>query len=100
MKGLIEAGKMAMQCGRYSKIGLDKALKTLGLNGGKRPDVLGIARIGSNKIVEVVSKTQTTEQMAKKCAQIMASNPNTTSKVVSWAGKVANVWSKLKKAVH
>ena len=37
---------MAMQPGRYSKITFDRALKTAGLIGRERPDVIGVARIG------------------------------------------------------
>lgn len=81
----LEAGKMAVQFGRYSKIGLNRALKTVGLNGRQLPDVTGVARFGTNKLVEVVSKTQTTQQMATKCISMTSHNPNTTYKVVSWA---------------
>ncbi len=66
MASNIEAGKMAMLPGKYSKIAFDRVLKTVGLNERKRPDVIGIARYGYNRIVEVVSKSQTVLQMGKK----------------------------------
>ena len=49
----MEAGKMAAS-GQYSQIGVNKALKTMGLKGTSRPDVIGVARNGMNKLVEVV----------------------------------------------
>lgn len=47
-------GKMAAS-GRYSQIGLNKSLKTMGLNGTSRPDAIGVAKNGINKLIEVVS---------------------------------------------
>lgn len=38
----IEAGNMAAS-GNYTQISLNRALKTMGLNGARRPDVIGIA---------------------------------------------------------
>lgn len=90
----IEAGKMAMQIGRYSKIGLNRALNTVGLNGRRMPDVTGVARFGTNKLVEVVSKSQTTQQMAKKCISMVSQNPNSRYGVVSWAANLARRFKK------
>jgi hypothetical protein len=81
----VHAGKFAMQIGRYSKIGLDRSLKQVGLSGARRPDVTAVARFGKNKMIEVVSKTQTVLSQQKKIASMLASNPGTTGRVVSWA---------------
>lgn len=81
----VQAGKFAMQIGRYSEIGLNSKLKTVGLNGAKRPDVTAVARIGKNKLIEVVSKTQTVLSQQNKINAMLASNPGTTGRVVSWA---------------
>ena len=92
----IEAGIMAMQPGRYSKITFDRALKTAGLIGRERPDVIGVARIGKNKLVEVVSKSQTTKQMREKCKRMESKNKNMQkSKVVGWPGKIGKFLKKL-----
>lgn len=92
----IEAGIMAMQPGRYSKITFDRALKTAGLIGRERPDVIGVARIGKNKLVEVVSKSQTTKQMYEKCKRMESKNKNMRkSKVVGWPGKIGKFLKKL-----
>ena len=95
MASNIKAGQMAMQLGRYSKITFDRALKTAGLNGRQRPDVIGIARYGKNKLVEVVSKSQTRNQLLNKCSNMVGNNPNTRSSVVSWPGRLANFWRNL-----
>ena len=79
----VEAGKMAAS-GKYSQIGLNKALKTMGLNGTKRPDVIGIAKKGVNKIVEVVSPKQSTTYINNKMSTMLQSNTNTIGKVVTW----------------
>lgn len=92
MASNIKAGQMAMQPGRYSKITFDRALKTAGLNGRQRPDVIGVARYGKNKLVEVVSKSQTRRQMERKCIGMANNNPGTGWKVVSWPGRLANFW--------
>ena len=92
----IEAGILAMQPGRYSKITFDRALKTAGLIGRERPDVIGVARIGKNKLVEVVSKSQTTKQMREKCKRMESKNKNMQkSKVVGWPGKIGKFLKKL-----
>lgn len=80
----VHAGKFAMQIGRYSEIGLNSKLKTVGLTGGSRPDVVAIARVGNNKLIEVVSKTQTILSQEKKIGMMIANNPGTTGKVISW----------------
>ena len=84
-----------LQPGRYSKITFHRALKTAGLNGRKRPDVIGVARFGSNRVVEVVSKSQTRAQMLNKCVKMLKNNPN--KKMVSWPGKLARFWKKIRR---
>ena len=79
----IEAGKMAAS-GQYSQIGLNKALKTLGLNGSRRPDVIGIAKDGFNKLVEVVSPRQSIEFIVNKMTRRLSDNPNSVGKIVKW----------------
>ena len=86
MASNIQAGKMAIQIGRYSKITLDRSLKRGGLIGRKMPDVVGKARWGKNLAVEVVSKSQTATQMDNKLIAIQAYNPNLAKKVIKWAG--------------
>lgn len=89
MASNIQAGKMAIQIGRYSQITLDRSLNRAGLIGRKMPDVIGTARWGKNLLVEVTSKSQTNLQMANKLVKLLASNPNTTYKVIGWAARIA-----------
>lgn len=89
MASNIQAGKMAMQIGRYSQITLDRSLNRAGLTGRKMPDVIGTARWGKNLLVEVTSKSQINLQMANKLIKLLASNPNTTYKVIGWAARIA-----------
>ena len=90
----MEAGKMAAS-GRYSQIGLNKSLSKMGLKGGaKRPDVIGIARKGKNKLVEVVSRSQKVSELTNKTAKMVSQNTNTTGKVISmkWARLTPKKW--------
>lgn len=79
--------------GGYSKIGLNRSLKTMGLSGRQRPDVIGIARVAgkTNRIVEVVSQSQTTAQLSRKVSSMINSNAATKGRVVSWVGHVDRV---------
>ena len=79
----MEAGKMAAS-GQYSQIGLNKALKTMGLNGTSRPDVIGIAKTGVNKLVEVVSPRQSTNYIVNKMSNMLSNNPGSVGKVITW----------------
>ncbi len=79
----LEAGKMAAS-GKYTQIGMNKALKTMGLNGACRPDVIGISKKGLNKIVEVVSPRQSTTYIQNKTAKMVSQNPGAIGKVISW----------------
>ena len=88
MASNVQAGKMAMQIGRYSQITLDRSLKKGGLIGNKMPDVIGKARWGKNLAVEVVSKSQTALQMTNKLVTMQTYNPNLAIKVIQWAGTI------------
>ena len=76
MASNIQAGKMAMQIGRYSQITLDRSMNKAGLVGRKMPDVVGKARWGKDIAVEVVSKSQTAAQMKTKLNGLCANNHN------------------------
>ena len=83
----MEAGKMVAS-GQYSQVGLNKALKTMGLNGTSRPDVTGIAKKGANKLVEVVSPRQSTVSIISKMNNMISNNPGTVGKIVTWVRKL------------
>lgn len=76
-------GKMAAS-GRYSQIGLNKSLKTMGLNGTSRPDAIGAAKNGINKLIEVVSPKQSINYIVKKMDNMLSNNPNSVGKIVTW----------------
>ena len=79
----IEAGKMTTS-GKYSKIGVNKALKTMGLNGTSRPDVIGVAKNCHNMLVEIVSPRQSTSYIVNKMSRMLSNNTNSTGKIVTW----------------
>ncbi len=83
----MEAGKMAAS-GQYSQIGMNKALKTMGLNGTSRPDVIGIAKNGMNKLVEVVSPRQSTNYIINKMSNMLSNNPGSVGKIVKWVRRL------------
>ena len=83
----MEAGKMAAS-GQYSQIGVNKALKTMGLNGISRPDVIGVARNGMNKLVEVVSPRQSTNSIISKMSDMLSNNPGSAGKIVTWVRRL------------
>lgn len=89
----IEAGKMALNPIKYSKITLNRSLNTAGLSGRRMPDVIGIARNGSSKLIEVVSKSQTVRQMTTKCLSMVNANPGASYKVVGWAATISRLFS-------
>ena len=93
MASNIQAGKMAIQIGRYSQITLDRSLNRAGLIGRKMPDVIGTARWGRNLLVEVTSKSQTNLQMTNKLLKLLAGNPNTSIKVIGWAALISRLFS-------
>ena len=88
----IEAGKMALNPIKYSKITLNRSLNTAGLSGRRMPDVIGIARNGSSKLIEVVSKSQTVKQMTTKCISMVNANPGASYKVVGWAATISRLF--------
>ena len=83
----MEAGKMVAS-GQYSQIGMNKALKTMGLNGTSRPDVTGVARSGMNRLVEVVSPRQSTKSTINKMSNMLSNNPGSVGKVVNWVRRL------------
>ena len=83
----MEAGKMAAS-GQYSQIGLNKALKTMGLNGTSRPDVIGVANSGMNRLVEVVSPRQSTNIVINKMSRMLSNNPGCIGKIVKWVRRL------------
>ena len=87
----VEAGKLSMNPLKYSKITMNRSLSTAGLNGRKLPDVIGTARYGKNMLVEVVSKSQTAQQMNDKCLKMVKYNPKSNYSVVSWVANIGKV---------
>jgi len=83
----MEAGKMVAS-GQYSQIGVNKALKTMGLNGTSRPDVIGIAKKGVNKLVEVVSPRQSIGTIISKMNNMISDNAGTVEKIVTWVRRL------------
>ena len=80
----------AMQAsGKYSDIYLNKALKTVGLNGTQRPDIIGKLIDGSFDALEVASKTQISaslagQQLAAKVALMQVNNSGLYVKPIIW----------------
>ena len=90
----VAAGAMTLQPWKYKKVLLNRSLNTAGLIGSKRPDVIGVARFGKNKLVEVVSSSQRKVQMRDKLDWIINNgNPNSKSSVIDWARIILN-WFK------
>ena len=85
----METGKMAAS-GQYSQIGMNKALKTMGLNGTSRPDVIGVAKNGINKLVEVVSPKQSIGYIVGKMSSMLSGNPGSVGKIVTWVRRLFN----------
>ena len=83
----MEAGKMTAS-GKYSQIGVNKALKTMGLNGTSRPDVIGIAKNGMNKLVEVVSPRQSSNYIINKMSNMLSNNQGSVGKIVNWVRRL------------
>ena len=83
----MEAGKMTAS-GQYSQIGVNKALKTMGLNGTSRPDVIGIAKNGMNKLVEVVSPRQSSNYIINKMSNMLSNNQGSVGKIVNWVRRL------------
>ena len=79
----VQAGKFALQAGKYSTITLNKSLNASGLNGAMRPDVLAVGR-HSVKAIEVVSKTQTIFNQTIKIENMILSNPTISGLAIDW----------------
>ncbi len=75
----VQAGKMSMAIGRYSKIHLNRS-KGLGIK-GFRPDVTGVTKNGL-RVVEVVSSTQTYASQVAKVATMMGRYSHITNGLV------------------
>ncbi|MDE5888408.1 MAG: hypothetical protein K2H20_00135, partial [Bacilli bacterium] len=90
----VAAGSMTLQPWKYDKVVLNRSLNTAGLVGRKMPDVIGVTRFGNNKLVEVVSSSQTAQQMHDKLNWIIANgNPDSDKIVIDWARIISN-WFK------
>lgn len=74
--------------GKYEKVFINRSLKTSGLNGNLRPDAIGIAKNGIHKIVEVVSPKQNISYINNKVGKMIAKNPGSIGKVVTWVRKL------------
>ena len=83
----VEAGKMTFS-GKYKKVFINKFLKTSGLSGNFRPDAIGIAKNGIHKIVEIVSPKQSISYINNKVGKMVAKNPGSIGKVVTWVRKL------------
>ena len=79
----VNAGKFSMQIGRYSTIALNRSLKSVGMNGGFRPDVLALGSRGS-RVIEVVSRAQTIFDQMLKIESMKAINAGLQGIAVDW----------------
>lgn len=86
----VEAGKMLIS-NKYSSLYMNKALNSSGMVGTSRPDIIGIAKNGANKIVEVVSPKQSTTYIFNKVSKMTSSNPNSIGKVIVWVRKIFEI---------
>ena len=83
-----EVGIM-QKSGKYTDIYLNKALKTVGLHGSQRPDIIGKLANGTFEVLEVASKSQTTaslagRQLVAKMALMGANNPGVILRNIIW----------------
>ena len=91
----IEAGKMSMQFWKYSKVALNKSLKTSGLIGSQRPDVIGITNDGHSLLIEVLSKYQFYEKMQLKCEDMALINVGQNEikyHIIKWVKYISKVF--------
>ena len=82
-----QASRMVLT-GRYSQIGLNRSLNTMGLHGTMRPDVIGIGKNGINRLVEVVSARQNISYIERKMRIMIIDNPESLSKIVKWVRNI------------
>ena len=87
----VEAGQMSVS-GNYSSIGLNRSLNSMGLNGTKRPDVIGISKRGSDKIIEVISPKQSKRYIVNKVKNIVNNNKNVEGKIINWVKRISNIF--------
>ena len=85
----MKESEMMQSSGKYSDIYLNKALKTVGLKGSQRPDIIGKMVNGTFDVIEVASKTQVStsllgRQLAKKVALMQANNPGVIFHPIIW----------------
>ncbi|MBP5356586.1 MAG: hypothetical protein J6Y68_00370 [Clostridia bacterium] len=86
---IMKESEMMQSSGKYSDIYLNKALKTVGLKGSQRPDIIGKMVNGTFDVIEVASKTQVStsllgRQLAKKVALMQANNPGVIFHPIIW----------------
>ena len=84
-----------MQFWKYSKVALNKSLKTSGLIGSQRPDVIGITNDGHSLLIEVLSKYQFYEKMQLKCEDMALINVGQNEikyHIIKWVKYISKVF--------
>jgi hypothetical protein len=89
----MQAGQMAAS-GQFSQTGLNRSLNTMGLKGSLRPDVIGIGKSGTSTIIEVVSLKQSAMYIGTKRAGMVAQNPGSTGKIISWVRAIGKLFGR------
>lgn len=56
----------------------------MGLNGTSRPDVIGIAKSGLNRLEKVVGPRQNAGCIVNKISKMHSSNAGSSGKMVTW----------------
>lgn len=54
-------------------------------------------RDGTGMLIEVVSKSQTAEQMERKCLDMIVNNTGSGHRVIDWAAKLSWFYKKIKR---
>lgn len=54
------------------------------LQSTKKQNVIGVAKNGINKLVEVVSPKQSTNYIINKMSNMLSNNPGAVGKIVTW----------------
>ena len=86
---IMQEVKKMQASGEYSDIYLNKALKSVGLNGKQRPDIIGKMFDGTIDAIEVASKTQIKasilgRELINKVTLMQANNPNVYFHPIIW----------------
>ena len=86
---IMKEAEMMQSSGKYSDIYLNKALKTVGLNGSQRPDIIGKSLDSTFEVIEVASKTQVStsvagRQLVEKVALMKTNNPGVIFHPIIW----------------